>query len=266
MSLSDKGQSLSDIVQSLKTIDPSSFENGLNLLLSKYPLRKIDWLDAGTRNFINKLGELTKDCIITVSGTNGGSESVNLLALHPNVLSVGNQYSSGIRHYRSQNNVLTKSYANGVINSTEIYDETGKLQGYDITGNGKVNITPDEVSGGQAFIAQFVGQPMNDMVSQSLSMDEKQLYPLSNGVIKNRLESMLGHPISEESYLELGQYVGFDLIHQKFYFFKEKDGKIIYDPDNSGRPHAVSCLEGCSYAAPKYLGATLEGRLLDSVA
>ncbi|MEZ4573412.1 MAG: hypothetical protein R2857_00545 [Vampirovibrionales bacterium] len=92
---------------------------------------------------------------------NNGPGSFNLIGADASVIQVGYTDAQGQVSPYSGMGPLVNEMAQGDIAVTEVYDEAGQLKGYDITGNGQVNITPDEVSGGPCVVKRFVGRPQD---------------------------------------------------------------------------------------------------------
>ncbi|MBI3590246.1 MAG: hypothetical protein HY094_02570 [Candidatus Melainabacteria bacterium] len=218
-------------------------------------------------------------------GGNAGHETVNLFGLAEGVTNVGATNAQGeIAPYSSQHSLIN-IYRQGIHSVTEVF-EGNELTGYSIINDGTVEIPLEKVSGGTALIRRVQPEAVNFKENQEcFPLSEGVLYPakrllkeinrrlkeidkLLNSVnkysfngytiwlekkvlleIKDALENSFGGKFV--ALLNLDPEIILSEIKRNWLRFFDVDdkGKIIYDPDRSGRK-AINFISGCSFATP----------------
>lgn len=241
-------------------------------------------------NFIkfitSKLEEITKSGLkLYNSGGNKGDDYFNAECLAEGVQVVGST--------DAQKNLLqcsadtgTMKFAQGIYDISEVKDDQGNVLGYDITGNGKVDIKAEEVSSKGKYvnplIKELVGKPLKDYLMPDREFEILKYYHSSRWPDAEELQKRFNindqfeffnevERIKEEKYLlsidqiqtlhitsfkELDEYREcgkYKTLKSGVVFDVDKDGNIIYDPDRSGRKDVIKYVRGASFASPTYM-------------
>ena len=201
---------------------------------------------------------------VYLAGGNDGNDIFNLYSLVDGVNTVGATDSKGKIEKYSPTNSLVNIFAQGTFNVSEIKDKDGKVTAYDYTGDGKPDIPVSDVSGKGSRVKYFIGKSIAD-----IKADEKERRLLSNltqadsenffNIVScnKDIETTINNMKNKLFISKLKEYGKFTDIEGQFEFKTDKIGKLIFDPDNSGR-EAVNYIEGTSFAAPFALAYDLK--------
>lgn len=175
--------------------------------------------------------------------------------------------------------IKTMKFAQGRYGISEVKDDNGKVLGYDIVGNGQIAIKADEVSSKGNFvkpaIKNFVGKSpekflvpddkyeclyefyhvtdrekykkkwgfknTEEMIKEAISIRQKYLFTIDQAQnISNTDKNAL------ETIKDQGIYVN----SKNCVFDIDEKGKLIYNPDHSGRKNMINYIDGNSFASP----------------
>lgn len=222
---------------------------------------------------VNHLEELTKNGIkVFNSGGNKGIKFFNFESVAEGVNIVGSTDARGNLLECSADNARM-NFAQGIYGISQVKDKSGKLLGYDIVGNGNVSITPEEVSSGGSYvdpkIQQFAGKALKDCLITDEEFEALKIYyspsHYPDEATRNKVKEIqerdpllsldqiqLIFPHNQElaQYREVGVY---KTLFGKVAFDVDKDGKVIYDPDRSGRQNVIHYARGASFASPTFM-------------
>lgn len=106
-----------------------------------------------TDKVINKLEKVTSEGVpVYTAAGNDGPKNYNQYGLAKGVTQVGALGVDGKKHPSSADNSDVKRWAQGEVEIKSVKDSSGKIKGYDYTGDGKMDISADKTSGkGKTF-------------------------------------------------------------------------------------------------------------------
>lgn len=230
-------------------------------------------INCGSRYWkeaVEGMEAIAKRCPVYLSAGNNGNTMLNTLTLAEGVHKVGAVDAQGEKTHFTASHGLINRFAKGVL---AVHKVDG---GFDLTGSGRAEVLDQEVSGGKSRIEQFIGRPVTEavmspaefqkivkemtaieMLSWGAAADSAPANPNAMKVCLAQFNSKL---LSADQLVRVGllprQYedkpwYGYAPDGQlKGLFQKDAAGHIVYDPDRSGRPAAVSEICGTSFAAP----------------
>ncbi len=218
---------------------------------------------------------------VTIGGGNEGPDDINIFALAEGTHIVGATNAKGQITPYSGSRALVHGYAQGTLAVTEVHNENGQLEGYDMNGDGKADISPHEVSGQGSIVKQYAGHSSNVMLATPndvkalvslIGTQYSDFKLLEQPALASALDTLKKtHPLFQKLYpvqfikrlcdaeiislpgIQFHPAQGELMELNRFFHFRNVHGTITYDPDGSGKPNAVSVLQGTSYAAPRYL-------------
>ena len=130
---------------------------------------------------IESIEKITKKGIpVYISAGNQGPEFFNILILAKGAIPVGMQDTQGRTNPFSANNSLINRYEQGVYNISIVNNKDGSIAGYDITGDNKPEVLPNEVSGKEPVIKAYLGKKVNDILATE--EDYSRLIEILNNV------------------------------------------------------------------------------------
>lgn len=220
-------------------------------LASWYNERKLGpWKEA-----IEAIEVVAKRCPVYVGAGNDGNQKLNSLTLADGVHNVGAVDAQGVKTYFTPTHSLIHRFARGVL---AVHKVAG---GYDLTGSGRAEVLDQQVSGGKSKLEYFTDKPLSEtlMPEAQFNLIYKQLMEQGGTSLKNR-HDFNDRLLSAEQMVRLGlltgQYADKPLYgyvaggELKGLFKADIAGRVVYDPDNSGRSGAVNEINGTSFAAP----------------
>ncbi|MGD9581824.1 MAG: hypothetical protein AB7V50_10660 [Vampirovibrionia bacterium] len=175
--------------------------------------------------------------------------------------------------------IKTMKFAQGRYGVSEIKDDNGKVLGYDLVGNGKIAVKADEVSSKGTFVRPAIKQFVGKSPEEYLVPDEKYelLYEFFNESDREKFKKKWGFTsfdemmneiidirtkylftieqaqnISNIDKMELGTIKdqGIYVNSKNCIFDVDEEGKLVYDPDRSGRKNVINYIDGNSFASP----------------
>ena len=186
--------------------------------------------------------------VYTASG-NAGKEFFNIFNAIPGINSVGATDDKGNKASWSCEDNNTK-WAQGVFGVVPINVIDGKAEGYDITGDGKIDVMAEETSGKGQFvdpeIKEFVGQPLKNYLFSMTNFD-----PDSKNLLVSLHSDEAKTFFSDEDVQIFKQYGNYASVTTKKVYDVDENGNIVYDPDRSKRKNQIHYLEGTSIACPQ---------------
>jgi hypothetical protein len=224
---------------------------------------------------------------VFVSGGNWGPNYINLYTLADGVISSGATFADKQKAPSSADNQALSTFSQGVYNVTRLKN------GFDIIGNNEAAVKNREVTGGQNIVDIINGKEVDEvLLADKYLMDfvdslrkfreHKQFVDLNPGKKPPALNinDFKEYVITVDDFIKALKAVGEDNIEvinedkdlrsqgkyiscisaiaaEPYLIFDEKDGKIVFDPDRSGRP-AISKISGTSYASPTTLSRAIE--------
>lgn len=212
---------------------------------------------------------------VYIAAGNRDSRYFNGYGVTPHTINVGATDAQGKKAAYSHTSSIVDRFEQGTFSITRV------AGGFDITGDGKMDVSNDEVSGGLPLINRFVGKPLNDAVmnERDIALIQRfitegkpfvQWSEAAKKVFRNKLihvrdlEKLNDHlilvagqaaliPPAHVRFLEqMGDYVW--LNNPRFCFKADDNRHIVFDPDNSGRKNPVNYISGTSFSAPAALG------------
>ena len=264
----------------LKNPDPKFFKDPetINILKEKYSI-------------IEALESLTKKGVkVYISGGNGSPDKFNYMNLADGTINVGATNATGTKMPYSADSKIINKFAQGTKSVTPVVKKK-LLQGYDITGSGKVEVPVNETTGGPTFISKFVGKQAKDLILDN--KDFENILTALKEVRKNPNGHIPGHvppKYTPQELIKMMDKFGDKLISSKkyadlleassskvpleslsklrnsnqlvnikgkpFFFDTNQKGVVVFNPDGSGRA-AVSVIHGTSFSTPRALGLDL---------
>ncbi len=192
-----------------------------------------------------------------VAGGNNANYRFSVLNLLPDAVHVGALDAHGKKTSYSADNSLLNRWAQGTFAITRVN------QGFDIDGDGKADVKASEVSGGKPMVERFTGRPASQVLASE--EDIRLILAGTPNIWLDRLftpEQLVRLQLLEPEQADAMSGLGYVAIPPNrrtlLVGFRVRDGKIAFDPDGSGRPNAVGCLWGTSFATPFTLGRDLQ--------
>lgn len=197
---------------------------------------------------------------VYVSAGNSGKEHFTVENLAEGVFSVGATNAQGKKATYSGDNALVNRFAQGTFNITRTND------GFDLNGDGVSEVLNEEIATPTATseAERFVGRHFSDVMPTesdlqvvndglergqpfaTIPLVRDRLFQLSTLAQLFEPVPMLDHPRELGLVMPSGELIsGFTI---------DRQGKVIYDPDESGRPKTVNHLWGTSFSSPAALG------------
>lgn len=230
---------------------------------------------------------------VYISGGNDGPHEFNLFNLAKGTVNVGATDALGTKMGYTADSKLINRFAQGTKSITPVYKKN-ILEGYDLTGKGKVDIPVNKTSGENSIVSKLAGNKAKDLL---LNNDEFNDYvkavrtifevrktgqlekPILSGnqlslqdaqKIINKMSSRI---ISGKQYIKFLEKVGEDIspatifkmktgnkavncVGSRVHFDIDKRGFLVFDPDGSGRK-AISVINGTSFSSPRAVGLDL---------
>ncbi|MGD9581616.1 MAG: hypothetical protein AB7V50_09605 [Vampirovibrionia bacterium] len=121
----------------------------------------------------------SKNIPVYVAAGNNGINKYNMFSLAQNCKTVSSTDANGIKSFYSSNIAATDK-ARGVYGITPV-EENGTIIGYDLIGNGKVDIKAEEVSGKgktKPKVSFYTGKPLKDLLASKKEFEIVKHYQL----------------------------------------------------------------------------------------
>jgi hypothetical protein len=206
---------------------------------------------------------------IYVAAGNEGPNHLNLYSLAQGAISVGAVNARGERTVYTADdstNPFVTRYAQGDFNIRAIR-QNGQVSGYDINGDGRVDVPAHLVSGRGRFVhptlSQLNGRPLSEVLLRPTELAHLQSSGLNEHSIR-MVPELDRRVMTVEQYGQLrgldaqtvqrmksqGDYTTWD---GQWTFRLRQDGRLVYNPDGSALPAdalVVGANRGTSFAAP----------------
>lgn len=198
-------------------------------------------------------------------------DTVNLLGFAKGTRLIGSVDAKGNPVMTSPTYSLIHGTAQGHFSVMPVADAAGNTVGYDINGDGKHDIPAHLLSRqGKSispWVSNFAGKKLEEVLANP--EDWQEVARLLNAKKDVPLASVNGKLIPYRPFLEAvkrdekdiqarlqskGDYLTFP---PTLFFRLDTDGRVYYDPDNSGRKGAVWEHSGTSFSAPRAMGRDL---------
>lgn len=252
-------------------------------------IRKVLKEDAKKGSILSTLDDITKEGFkLFNAGGNSGSDHFAIECLAEGVNVIGS--TDGQRNVLANSSDLeTMKFAQGIFGISTIKDDSGKVLGYDLTGNGRIAIKAEEVSSNGKFIhpvlKEYAGKPLKECIIPDDKYAFLQEYydtPFRNSEKVMQLQNKWGLSSKQElmdearsiyekylmsveqveslgiydderikEFKEIGKFK--KLFSDNICFDVDQDGLLIYDPEHSGRREVINYRSGSSYATPAYM-------------
>lgn len=252
------------------------FKNLASFIQSKKPAITPD--EKNTLHSIetfNTIEQITKEGIpVYIAAGNRGVNKYNLFSLANNCKTVSSTDANGVKSFFSSD-VNTTDKARGVYGITPVLKD-GAIIGYDLIGNGKVDVKAEEVSGKgkvKPKVDYFINKPLKDVLITKSEFDlvkqsqiklkaDPAYWKTDAGKKAQKLRISKLFSISQFAELKKltpdeirplrtsGKYASFCTTKV---FSDNGNGLISFNPDKTGRPNMVSALIGTSFASPTKL-------------
>lgn len=249
--------------ENLLKLKPRFRQENLEGVFSKYP---------DTSKIIALLDELVKAGTRLFVSASNDAGTFNLLHMAEGTDNIGGMTMAYKPVVGFSDNTLLNNYSKAVFNVYKL------KRGYDITGDGKVDVLNKEVSGqGKAKVMpeKYCGKSSkttlataNDITLISQAQEEQARHEID--LLAQKLftfdqlrELGLVAEDKRDFYTQFGPYMAYQNYQVIAGFDVNNKGKIIYDPERSGK-NAVHMFMGNSFATPVALaqvaGATLQNK------
>lgn len=225
---------------------------------------------------IERISNSGKNIPVFLSAGNEGEEFLNLFSLAKNVKAIGaTDYNGNLADF-SADNTLMSDFEQGIFNVSTVYNKNHKLAGYDITGNGRITIPKYMTSGKKSEVVDYTNNPSASVIANEQDYQEmiemlnrvelikrqKHIDDYTVGVCFDEQKQEFGEnkkvfPASLLKTFMPDSTADIEKLEKEGNFinatatraFKLKNGKLVYDPDGSGR-ESIGKIWGTSFAAP----------------